>query len=335
MRIQGVGGNPLSWVDAIRAKKASQTVSEQILASDEGDPAAALEMTSSILFGTPIKQESSADAVRRESKEIQKKEAAQVQSDITNDIKLKLSDAGVDPVALGVVKSDEWSTISDPQMATNIAKIAALAHEKSLSDKWQAEAMKPASPSKMSFDPTMKGGRVMSSAGANEETRGRTSSIGRDPFKLDQIAASANEHDDSVKQSRARLDAQKEAKRKSIEENQPPAEAALRAGTVRKSGGLDSIAFVHKVPKNQVSMLDTLGEGKLPPEELKAKMQELFNSKVADNKSESKKAADERRESIQRPKETNKSWETVAKPTSTADLHERLLSLWTPEEPGK
>ena len=135
MRIQGVGGDALSWVEAIRGKKASQTMSEQIQAADEGDPAKALEMTSSILFGTPIKQESSAEAVRRESKEIQKKEAAQVQADITNDIKLKLSDAGVDPVALGVVKADEWSTISDPQKATDIAKIAALAQEKNLSDR--------------------------------------------------------------------------------------------------------------------------------------------------------------------------------------------------------
>lgn len=335
MRIQSVGKEALSWVDALAGKTAKKTVEDQIKSSEEADPSKALEMTSSILFGTPIKQESTADTLRRHSKDIQRKEAAQVQQDIANDVKTKLSDAGIDPVALGVVKAEDWASMSDPQKTTETAKLAALAHEKMMSDKWQSEAMKPATPSKMSFDPAMKSGRVMSSAAANEETRGRTSNIGRDPFKLDQIASQANEHDDAVKQSRARVDALKEAKRKSIEENQPPTDAALRAGSVRRSGNMESEAFVHHAPKNQVSIMDTFGEGKISPEELKVKMAELFKSKVPDSKSETKKAAEERRESIKRPKEDDKSWETVAKPTSTADLQKRLVSLWLPEEPGK
>jgi len=334
MRIQS-RKEALSWVDALSGKKPIETVQDQIETADEADPSKALEMTSSILFGTPIQQESSEQTIRRHSEEVRRREVAKINEDLTNDVKLKLSDAGVDPVALGVVKSEEWESISDPDKAGEIAKIAALKQEKKLSEEWQAEGMKPATPAKMSFDETTKGGRVMSSAAANEETRGRPSSIGGDPFKLDQIASEANEHDDAVKRSRARLDAAKEAKRKSIEENQPPEEAALREGSIRRSGGHDSEMGRYKAPANQVSILDTYGEGKLPPEELKKRMEDLFASKVPDAKSRTKKAQEERREEIKRPKEDDKSWEKVSKPTSTADLQERLVSLWLPEEPGK
>lgn len=332
MRIQS-RKEALSWVDALSGKKPIETIKDQIETADEADPAKALEMTSSILFGTPIQKESSEQTIRRHSEDVRRREVAKVNQDLTNDVKLKLSDAGVDPVALGVVKAEEWNSISDPEKATHIAKISAIKQQKKLSEEWQAEGMKPASPAKMNFDPTMKGGRVMSSKAANEETRGRPATF--DPFKLDELASAANEHDDSVKRSRARVDEAKEAKRKSIEENQPPEDAALREGSIRRSGGHDFESGRYRAPSNQVSILDTYGEGKIPPEELKKRMQELFASKVPDAKSETKKAVEERREAIKRPKEDDKSWEKVAKPTSTADLQKRLVSLWLPEEPGK
>jgi hypothetical protein len=339
MQIQksGTGYKGLSWTEALLKYKPQETAEQRIAGQSESDAADnALETTTNILFGNQIQQQHGVNAVAEASREIQDNSAKEAIRREAEAIKSKIDNRGIDPVALGIVKDRaEWDSIGDPSRAESIAKEAAIAHQKMLSGKWQSEGMKPATPARMNYDPqTMRDGRVMSSSAANEETRGRGATA--DPFKLDKIAKESNAHDDSVKSIRQHVEQQARARKEEASKIEVPAGQDMRSGRIAKSGAAaDSETFVHRVPSNQVSMMDTFKQPRITSEELKTKMAEMFNSKVRDQKSETIKANEQRKEAIQGKKESDRSWEQVAKPASTAELQKRLTSLWIQEKSGE
>jgi hypothetical protein len=353
MKIRSSGYEGLGWVAALKDGKKPRDYHEKLAGADEADTLEnVLERTCEAAFETPTTDETSEEAIARSSKEIQDKLAHDGNSEIVDQVKKAMAENDIEPWTLQIkdpgallgqrdnVTKEQWDNSTDASWVEKVANMAIDANKNQRDRSW--ETVSPQATASHSFDPeTAKGGRVMSSTTANEETTGRSSMLPAnaasifDPFRLDNYAAQENAHDEGVKASRDRAEKEKTARQEGRNKQEIPEDfSPMKSGAVISSGGEDSSEFHHRVPRDQVSMFDNVdgqeGEG------LQERLAKLFEDKIPDTRSEIRKANDERREQIQRnPSSEDRSWEKVSKPSSTQGIQERLTDLWMPEEPGK
>lgn len=344
MRINKSGYDSMDWMAALSKSKQPIKDQEAHLLSKIGkeeDIENALEKAASAAFSLPSKDVSGTEAIAQASKAIQDEGKERQRVEAVGDVKKKLANHDIDPVALGVVSKETWETCSDVEAANQIAIAAAEKAEQNRSREWQARAMAQKNP-KMVFDPeTTRSGKISSTAAEGEDsapviTRQSPANAPSifDPFKLDKLQASENAHDEAQKGIRSNAQARKEAAKDWRMESVPQDFVPLNRGSIQRSGGHDAAVFSSKVPANQVSMMDNVDAK--TPEEAKEKMKKLFESKVQDNGQKIRESNKARSESIHRQvKKDDKSWEAVSKPTSTKDLQQRLMNLWMPPEPSK
>lgn len=340
----------MDWLNALAAMQKPRDPESDISSQNEADVVAnALESSAQIAFQLPVKEETKYEALVRASKEIADKQAMKDKMAAADEIRNKMASNGIDPVALGInvrgengswhaITKEEWESSSDVRYVEHIATKAAIEYEKQLKTAWEKESFRPATPANYSYDPeTMKDGKIMSAAamGDNAPRFGNTPSNAAsifDPFKLDKFAAAENEHDKSIKASKEKQKARTEEKKAQYKFEDPGVEP-MKSGQIQKSGGEDRDVFVQRVPSNQVSMLDTFGQEKMSSEEIKTKLASMFSAKIPDSGEGIRKAADERKASIQRKEEKDRSWDAPSKPVSTSDIAKRLADLWMPKKP--
>lgn len=347
----------MDWADALKAFKKPDDPARDLEAQNEADLIAnALESTAKIAFNLPEKPETRQAALSRSSKEIADKHAETMKFAAANEIKGKLKDNGIDPIALGItvreangklrpITAEEWEGASDARWVGEIATAAALEYEHQAKIAWEKTAMQPSRKLSSTYDPqTMRDGRIMSCAGANEETRDRprmmpaNSASIFDPFKLDRFASTETEHDKSVAKIRADQKARIDQKKAAVAPAADLGPDPMKSGAIQRSGGQDRDVFQQRVPKNQISMLDLQGTEKLTAAEMKEKLASLF-TRVDDNGAMIKQQNAEHKASITaKTEEKDRSWEKVAKPLSTAELSRRLMESFTcpkPPEDGR
>lgn len=316
----------LGWVNALKAQKKARLMEEDAQ-TDEADLANdALERSAEIAFGKPEAVPGSEEAIRQASRDALAEAEANELTQECDAIRKKLADRDIDPVALGVASSEEWAT-NDLDALSSLAKKAALAYEKRLKEAWQDKAMAPRNDTFKPDPSTWLGGRIMSSAGANEETRGRgllpknANSI-FDPFRLDELAKTPTESEFRAKAQKESEEGRKRQKIADIREANKQAPTEM-PGRIVPSGGQDDAVMVHKVPRNQLSIMDNL----------KDKLEDVFASRVEDNKSKTKQFNEERKSEITAKREKDGSWQEPKKASSTSDITKRLMDLWMPEPP--
>lgn len=339
----------MDWLNALEAAAKPKNPTADLGAQNEADLIAnAMESTARTAFNLPVDPETKNEAVVRASKEIADRSAQQMKNAASNEIKTKIANNGIDPVALGItireangkqrpITQEEWAGATDARFVEKIATEAALAYEKKLKSAWEQEGMKPSQTLSSKFDPaTMRDGRIMSSTAAQEETRGFNHQVPAnaasifDPFKLQNYAKAENAHDEAVKASKElNKNRQDEKKAQYISKDLGP--DAMKAGQVIRAGGQDADVFVQRVPSNQISLRDTAATAKLTPEEIKVHLANMF-TRVDDNGEKIKAAAKEHKEKIQTKKEADRSWEKLEKPVSTSEFSKRLMDTLWPEK---
>jgi hypothetical protein len=347
--IKKAGYGNMDWLDALKAFKAPKDPASDLSKQNEADLVDnALESTANVAFNISAKPETKYEALNRSSKEIAQKAADENKVAAVNSIKQKIASNGINPVELGIqiregngkrpITKEEWESSTDARWVEKIATEAALEYEKREKQGWQQNGLKPAQTLSSKFDPTtMRDGRIMSSTGANEETRGRPTQIPAnaasifDPFKLDRFAQAETEHDRGVREKREAAKSREQEKKAQYakDPNEPEPPEPMRTGQIQKSGGEDQAVFQQRVPKNKVSMLDTYGEEKLSSEQIKEKLSQMFTSRIEDNGEKIKEANKKRKEEIQGKKEKDRSWDKLEKPLSTAELTQRIIKQFT------
>lgn len=336
MRIQRSGYNGIDWLSALGAKKQREEV-----VSEEEAAKNVVERAAEAAFRIPVKEESNEQRIRSASKEIEAQRQAAAEAQYCAQVREKLAARSIDPVALGITTQGEWQNAVSPSWVEGVAKAAALAHEKFISGEWESRAANRQAPEVRPNVETSMSGRVMSSAGANEETRGQVSRVPQnansilDPDRLAKLFTQPNVHDDAVEARLASRKAREEMKREEL----APKDLGpnpMKQSSVSKSGGQDCEAFVQRVPRNQISMTDDLGGGKLTREEMTERLASLFTSKIPDNGEMIREQNTKRSESIKREADkSSRDWDSEEhlKPQSTSDLQRRLIQLWLP--PGE
>lgn len=349
MNIKRTGYEGMDWVKALEAAQKPKDPTADLGAQNEADLVNnALESTARVAFDLPTNPETKNEALVRASKEIANNAVEHQKMAAVNSIKDKVANNGIDPIALNVqmrddqgklrpITKEEWEGASDARWVEKVATAAALEYEKQVKRAWEQNALKPAQHLNSKFDPlTMRDGRIMSSAGANEETRGRPTQIPAnaasifDPFKLDRFAEKETEHDKGVREKREADQARKDMKKAELNRPEDPnMPEAMRHGQIVRSGAEgESTVFQQKAPKNQISMLDISGTEKLSAAEIKEKLSQLF-TRVEDNGEKIREANQKRKEDIQGKKETaaerRKGWEELKPPTTTKKMAENIL----------
>ena len=341
MKLSRCGENDYSWVDALsKSKQPIKNKEEHLLAQvdKKENIEGALEGAAEAAFGVPAPQKSNTELIQEASIKIQQERRQQELSKEIDTIKQKLADNKVDPVALGIVEKEKWTTCQDPSEIEKIAKVAAKKQIEVIKNGWQKAAMEPRR-SEMKYDPmTSREGRIMSSGSTTED--GAAPVISRqipansasifDPNRIDKMASEENAHDKSVRESRESKASQKEASKNwRTEEHQIPEDLnIMKQSTVAKATSFETVENRSRVPSNQISMADDISGNS--PEEIKAKLSQLF-TRVPDTKQEIREANKARKESIQRKepsKEERREWEKNSKPMSTSDLQKKLMELW-------
>jgi hypothetical protein len=336
----------LSWVDALKARQEPRTLANDAKRPEDEVAGDALQKSAELAFGTTHKDESSSQAISRASKDIQDGNAASRLASDAKALRQKLADRSIDPVAMGVSTKEQWES-NDPAAVNEIATKAAGIYAKQLKGAWQTEAMKPHTYTGKFSPETSNAGRILSSTAMNEETRGRTNMVPAnansifDPGRLDRLAAGDNAHDKNVAAAKKAAADKHASKHAEITEKANAAEkfandeTMMHGSQVLRSGGQDQDIPRYTAPRNQLSIMDDLGGGKLSPEDLKKRLSDIFAGRIADSREQTQKSNETRREAIQGKKEPDRSWETTAKPASTGDLQRKLMNLWMPEPPAK
>lgn len=340
----------MDWIDALKARKEPIDYEKQ-LANSEESTENVLERTLAAAFSLPTTEETPTEALYRASNEIQAKRANSNVVTAANAIRTKLADREIDPVGLGVVAltkgdgeitmSEKWASSTDLEWLEKTAKDAAVAFQKKMARAWEDNSKESTvSSTKWEGDNPeawSRMGRIMSTASANEDTEARQSRVPLnansifDPFKLDRFAEEDNAHDMSVQAGKMSDAARKSdvAKARAEAIQALPPEQMMNPGRITSSGNaVQEGGFGNRVASNQVSMMDDLKEG----------LKDLFLSKIEDPRTATAASQAERLEKIQGKKEkADRSWasEEKQKPTSTANITERLMNLWMPEEPSK
>lgn len=336
-RIQKSGYGNLEWLNAILAKKDRQAV-----VSEEEAAKNVVERAAEAAFKIQPKEESNEQRIRRASLEIEEQKAAARDLEYCARLRDKLAARNIDPVALGITTKAEWENSMSPSWIEAVAKHAALAYEKHVSASWEERAVSRQAPQVRPDVETSMAGRIMSSAGANEETRGQTSRVPAnansilDPDRLAKLFTQPNAHDEAIEERLASRKAREQMKKDELAPRDL-GPAPMKDGSISRSGGKDCEAFVQRVPKNQISMTDNLGDtSRMSREEMAEKLSQLFTSKVPDSGQEIRQQNAERKQSITRQAEGDRrEWDSEEhlRPQSTSDLQERLMRLWLP--PGE
>ena len=348
------GYNGMDWVDALTAqKKPRDYMTRQASVSESETVENVIQETMEAVFGTPTNEETSLQAVERTSREIAAKAKDDMVMQRVAEIKAKLSDRDepIDPVEVGVMVKDfssgtmvprkitreEWDNATDPKWVNQVACAAVEAFMEKKASEWQERAMKPTS-----RDYTMESGlpgRVMPSP-AEDDSTGRRSRVPvnansiLDPDRIDRLASEILTEKDKERAARVESNLERAAKssKHRQEANDEMAENApetMNGGKVVPSAsGKETSAFVHRVPKNQLSITDDLNFEDMSHEQRVDKLAKLFADRIEDNGESIKEANEDRRKSIQGDREQDRSWEKLDKPTSTQDLTRRLMDLW-------
>ena len=334
----------MDWLDALKKVKPQQEQEQKLAAMTENDEAmdSALQDTSNIVFGLPD-QRTKPEVINDASRESMDKAAStRLASEITG-LKEKLNVNGVDPVALGVVSKAEWDSLADISKAEQVAKKAALLAEKNAKMSWQQRAADELSGKTakrtMDYDPQVdRIGRIAPATSRddvnpfNPQIPKNAASIA-DPKQIDKMASAPTEHDRSVmsiREEKARK--QIEAAKAKYQTNIPDDFTPMKSSAMIHSGGKDAEQTMYTPPKNQVSMNDDVSGAS--PEEIKEKLSKLFSDRIADHGQQIRDANADRKASISRPVQ-KKEEEAPKSPTSTKDMQQRLIELWTPEPPAK
>jgi hypothetical protein len=302
----------MNWVDALKEAKKPRNYEERLAEAEEKDVVDnALEQTVEAVFNVPTSEETSKEAITRASKDIQ-----------------------------DVVSRDANESVSKFRNDRNEQKkeVEVTANRAQQKKEWQEQVLKAVQPDK-GFNPEVsKAGKITSSASGEEDSTGRKMNVPVnansifDPFRLDKLATEENERDKLVKDSREEHEARSQKWAKEATEGTPGSPISMNEGArIMRSGGQDQAAFVQRVPSNQISMLDVKDDGASKDQRTES-IKELFSKKVQDIKADSQKAAQERKENIQRKKEEDRSWEKVATPQNTSDISRRLMELWLPNK---
>lgn len=334
------GYDGLNWMDALTGLKKPVKDQEQHAISKidtEEDISNAVNNAANAAFGTPKKEMKQEERIQSSSRSILDKQAADLKTLDANVIKQKLANSNVDPVALGVVKKEEWDSCTDPVRLDKFAREAAEMQIRANKNAWQANGIKPSN-APTGFDAMSRGSKVMPStaAGAADDNApvisrqmpSNSNSI-FDYLRLDKLAAEINKHDASVTTSK-QTQADKAGKSKDwrTEKHDIPEDLPIMNGaTVQKSGGHDHISDRYRAPSNQISIMDDISANS--PEELKQKIEALFTDKVRDNQKLIREENAKRTEKISRKIE-EKSKIEITKPETTADKQKRFMDIWAP-----
>jgi hypothetical protein len=341
MQINKSGYGHMDWVLALKAKTSPKSDFSPESSSDEETPEVidgALEQTCKAAFKTPTTEKSDSEAIAEESKsvaDLSRKNSLMAQAE---QIRGKLSARGIDPVAMGVANNQEWAS-GDPSLVEAIAKQAVLVASQSRDRSWETiSGTKKAT----GFDEASKMGQVIPSGTRREDVVDHRRNIPSnspsmfDPNRLKELSEKPNEHDQSIasiKDGRKARAAEKKAdseNRSNIPEDFSP----MKAGRSMAISGNEQDAMVHRVPRNQLSMLDNLEpHTKLTQEEMKNKLQDIFMNRVADPREETRKANEERKAEISREKREKHEFK-LEPPSSTSEMTKKLMSLW-PDEKGE
>lgn len=355
MVIRPANYSNMTWLGSLSSKPKDQAADLAKKEESETD-SNTIEDTARIAFGLPPKTEDKSDAIIRASKEIaDQNHQKQVETSIKS-IKAKIETAGVDPVALGVsfrmpngeyhkLTKEEWTNAKDVSFVETVAREAALKHEVEVKQAWQKGATKSAQGLSSVFDAkTSRVGKIMSAAGPNEDINATAGIVPANsvgilaPHRLDDLAKAENPHDKSVADARATLKAREQEKKNQLIEAATKAAEnpeAMKQGQVIRAGGHDASVFSHRVPSNQVSMMDTMGTGTLTPDQIKESLSKLF-TRVEDKGQAIREANKAHKEEIRGKEEKDRSWEQVQKPLSTSDLTKRLgEALWPTKKTGQ
>lgn len=297
IRSSNYGG--MDWVDALKGRKERRNYETRYASTDEKDAIDdALAQTVEAVFKVPTKEETSEEAVRRMSKDIQAEAAQQAAQAEIAAIKDKLAATedrpAIDPVGLGIeikvwdphkgmetraITKEEWANISDPRCAEEIAKASVLRMREVMARSWERKAYEEYLASqtpgsrpdriRQKFDPEVdRHGRVAAGHGVDDHAPrfGRVpenaNSIS-DPGRLDRMAQQQTDHDRMVAESRA---AQKAREQKAhlhrAQEREDSGHAPIHntgSAKVMHSGSHETEAFIQRVPRNQFSMTDNFG----------------------------------------------------------------------------
>lgn len=300
----------MSWVDALKAKKDPKQMDKLAQAKEEDVVDTALVDTANIMFGTPTGEETSQEAINRHAKKIQ------------DDVFTKEKDA--------VEQASK-----DRQSQKKHVEVEASKEQQKKA--WQEQVLNAVRP-QMSFDPeTAKGGQISSAASRCEETSGQRTPVPEnansilDPNRLDKLAQQPTAHDKSVAESRKRTADRAEEHKKASQDDSSPI-STNEGSRLMRSGGMDSEAFIQRVPANQVSMFDVEYDPTLDAKQRSEQLKDVFLKKLDDNQEAIRQSQQERKEEIQGKKEEDRSWEKVSPPTKTSDMANRLIELWSPKE---
>lgn len=339
MRINKAGYGNLSWIDAVSAAKKQPDPVRSLDQETPEDIENALGRTCQAAFKTPSGEMSSEEAVRLASIEARKNSEFAKDVAAVAEIQEKLAARDIDPVKLGVATREEWANSLDPKWTEEVAKKAVIAFSK-LRDKSWEKVSSSSKKTSYAFNEGSRSGQVMSSYSTADETanaRSRTAKNSNsilNPHQIHEMAARENEHDASVARIRSGEKTREAERKKSLLRDVPEDAPKDKSGRVFSTAGKEKDAFVHRTPKNQISMLDNLGDAKMSAEEMKTKLANLF-TRVDDPRADTKRANEERRESIkadwQKKDNKDRSWEKVERSASTSDLSRRLMSLWMVE----
>lgn len=318
----------MDWLDALSARSKPRDPSSDLGQQNEADLVNnALESTAQAAFNLPVNAETKNEALVRASKEISDKHRVAMDASAANNIRKKLADAEIDPVALNVhireangkfrpLTKEEWNSATDSFFVEKIATAAATAYEENLRHGWEDQAKnQPARHLSSNYDPmTMRDGRIMSSTAAGEDvcsspskTPLNTNSIW-DPFKLDRFAEGKTDHDIAVAKIRVDAEARLAERKMDFDANMALKSIGdpMKHGHIQHAGGQDRDVFVQRTPANQISMMDHLpsnqgDDGKpLPPEVLKERLAAMFAAKIPDNGASIRAQNDTRKAEISR-----------------------------------
>jgi len=342
MRINKSGYGSIDWVLALKAKGKPQSDFSPETAANEETPEVidgALEQTCKAAFKTPTTEKTPGQMISAESKVIADQSKAKEMSSQAEAIRQKLSTRGIDPVAMGIAANNEWSS-ADPSLVESIAKKAVLVASQSKDRGWETiSGTRKAS----GFDELSRQGQVIPSGTRREDTADHRRNIPSnapsmfDPNKLKELSEKPNQHDESVAEIRGRTKV-REAERKEDAKNRidvPEDFNPMKQGKSMAISGREQDVMVHRVPRNQLSMLDNLDEHKkLSQEDIKNTLQSIFMGRVESPREETKKANDERKAEISREHKTKHEFK-VEPPKSTSDLTKKLMSLWPDETKGE
>jgi len=339
MQINKSGYGHMDWIMALKAQTSPKSDFSLESASNEETPEVidgALEQTCKAAFKTPTYEKTTQEAISEESKVVADLSRQKVLSSQSENIREKLAVRGIDPVAMGIAANDDWAS-NDPSLVEAIAKKAVLVASQSRERNWEViSGTKKAA----GFDESSRLGQVIPAGTRREDVVDHKRNVPAnspsmfDPNRLKELSEKPNEHDESVlsiKQKAKSREAEKKEDSKN-RSNIPEDFSPMKQGRSMAISGKEQDAMVHRVPRNQLSMLDDLEpHKKLSQEEMTAKLRDIFMNRVSSPREDTRKANEERKAEISRDKRKKHEFK-LEPPKSTADLTKKLMSIWSDEK---